>query len=118
MTGATPHATTATRGTAVTIPLRGAAASRAGGHPWCHVLQKNLALFQLTPDRCDPTSLGAPMPANNGTESRPPVAVPTLSRAEHRSEWGQCFAVGYPPCDLRAKRAGGSVDGISGRLRS
>ena len=66
MTGATPHATTATRGTAVTIPLRGAAASRAGGHPWCHVLQKNLALFQLTPDRCDPTSLGAPMPATTG----------------------------------------------------
>ena len=47
MTGATPHATTATRGTAVTIPLRGAAASRAGGHPLCHVLEKNLALFQL-----------------------------------------------------------------------
>ena len=30
MTGATPHATTATRGTAVTIPLRGAASAR--GH--------------------------------------------------------------------------------------
>ena len=27
---------------------------------------KNLALFQLTPDRCDPTSLGAPMPATTG----------------------------------------------------
>ena len=66
MTGATPHATTATRGIAVTIPLRGAAASRAGRHTLCHVLQKNLALFQLTPDRCDPTSLGAPMPATMG----------------------------------------------------
>ena len=40
MTGATPHATTATRGTAVTIPLRGAAALRAGGHTLCHVLEK------------------------------------------------------------------------------
>ena len=39
MTGATPHATTATRGTAVTIPLRGAAASRAGRHTLCHVLE-------------------------------------------------------------------------------
>ena len=29
-------------------------------------VRKNLALFQLTPDRCDPTSLGAPMPATTG----------------------------------------------------
>ena len=40
MIGATPHATTATRGTAVTIPLRGAAASRAGRHTLCHVLEE------------------------------------------------------------------------------
>ena len=117
MTGATPHATTATRGTAVTIPLRGAAASRAGGHPLCHVLEKNLALFQLTPDRCDPTSLGAPMPATTGP-SHGRQSLSQLLAVRSNARWGQCFAVGYPPCDLRAKRAGGSVDGISGRLRS
>ena len=55
----------------MTIPLRGAASFEepppcARGHTLCHVLEKNLALFQLTPDKCDPTSLGAPMPATTG----------------------------------------------------
>ena len=41
-----------------------------------------------------------------------------LNVSGQRSEWGQCFALGYPRCDLRAKRAPPcSVDGISGPLR-
>ena len=38
-----------------------------------------------------------------------------LNVSGQRSEWGQCFALGYPRCDLRAKRAPGRLTGFQGR---